>query len=414
MASGIGTDRQSRHEPNPRRSATGIKASRCPGCQGQELEVFWETHGLPIHCHLLCETREAARSAATGDIALAFCRQCGLIHNIRFDPGLMNYAPEYENALDHSPRFQRYMQALAHRLIDHYNLTGKNIIEIACGQGRFLDMICSLGNNRGIGFDPSCPDHGPEGKPNERVTLVRDYYSPEHANAPADLICCRHALEHMPEPLGFLNMIRKNLDDRPETIVFFEVPEVLYTLRQHGIWDVIYEHCLYFTSVSLAQCFRRTGFEVMHLQPEYDGQFLCIETRPGSTGGLDEIDADALAQLTGEVEEYGRVYKQKVEYWRGKIDLMRRMGQKVVLWGSGSKGVTFLNTLRIYDGIGYVVDINPRKEGMHVTGTGQKIVAPEFLKQYRPDTIIIMNPIYQEEITQSAKEMGLSPEVLVA
>ena len=62
--------------------------------------------------------------------------------------------------------------------------------------------------------------------------------------------------------------------------------------------------------------------------------------------------------------------------------------------------------------IEYVVDINPHRQGSYMAGTGQKIVSPEFLKDYRPDIVIVMNPIYSEEITKQLKSMRLEPEIL--
>jgi hypothetical protein len=64
------------------------------------------------------------------------------------------------------------------------------------------------------------------------------------------------------------------------------------------------------------------------------------------------------------------------------------------------------------DDIEYVVDINPRKQGMYLAGTGQQIVAPEFLRSYSPDLVIIMNSIYRDEISAQLREMGSSPEVI--
>ena len=55
------------------------------------------------------------------------------------------------------------------------------------------------------------------------------------------------------------------------------------------------------------------------------------------------------------------------------------------------------------------MDINPRKQGMYVAGTGQQIVPPEFLKYYQPDVVIVMNPIYESEIRQIIE--GLGPRV---
>lgn len=71
-----------------------------------------------------------------------------------------------------------------------------------------------------------------------------------------------------------------------------------------------------------------------------------------------------------------------------------------MVWGAGSKAVTFLNILKTQGLVEYVVDINPRKTSLFVPGTGQQIVQPEFLQQYKPDVIMIMNPIYRQEIAQ--------------
>jgi hypothetical protein len=82
-----------------------------------------------------------------------------------------------------------------------------------------------------------------------------------------------------------------------------------------------------------------------------------------------------------------------------------------VLWGAGSKGVAFLTTLDIRHEIEYAVDINPHKHGTFMAGTGQQIVAPEFLKGYRPDIVIVMNPIYCNEIQRELDRMGIGVEV---
>jgi hypothetical protein len=44
-----------------------------------------------------------------------------------------------------------------------------------------------------------------------------------------------------------------------------------------------------------------------------------------------------------------------------------------------------------------------------MAGTGQEIVAPSFLAGYRPDVVVIMNPVYRQEITADLTAMGLSP-----
>ena len=89
-------------------------------------------------------------------------------------------------------------------------------------------------------------------------------------------------------------------------------------------------------------------------------------------------------------------------------------GQRAVVWGAGSKGVTFMNALKAQDVIEYAIDINPRKKGMFVSGSGQEIVPPEFLQSYRPEFIIIMNPNYEKEIGGQLEALDVPSEILLA
>jgi len=90
----------------------------------------------------------------------------------------------------------------------------------------------------------------------------------------------------------------------------------------------------------------------------------------------------------------------KIKTWREKIEHIRESGQSAVVWGAGSKGVTFLNLIDPIGQIEYIIDINPRKQGKYVPGTGQNILPPEFLREYQPDVVLVMNEIYKDEIQQ--------------
>ena len=83
------------------------------------------------------------------------------------------------------------------------------------------------------------------------------------------------------------------------------------------------------------------------------------------------------------------------------------------MWGAGAKATTFLNLLRPV-AVDYVVDVNPRKHGKYVIGTGQRIVPPEFLREYLADEIICMNPNYLDEIACQARALGLRANLVPA
>jgi C-methyltransferase C-terminal domain len=59
-----------------------------------------------------------------------------------------------------------------------------------------------------------------------------------------------------------------------------------------------------------------------------------------------------------------------------------------------------------------VVDINPRKQGHYVAGTGQTIVGPKRLHAFRPDVVLVMNPLYRREILQALQGLGVRSDVV--
>lgn len=395
----------------------GTTRKKCPVCYHSEMIVFFEVESAPVFCNVLWPSRAEALAASRAPIRLAYCHECGLIYNIAFAPQLMEYSPAYENSLHFSPHFQAYAEDVAGRLVQQYRLRDKDIVEIGCGQGDFLAMLQRLGNNRVLGFDPS---YTPEKTATETarlsVRILPEAYSKTHAQHPVDFICCRHVLEHIDRPLDFLRGIRNTIGPRYKTVVYFEVPNALYTLKDMGVWDIIYEHCSYFTSESLANVFMRAGFAPIHLTEQYDGQFLSIEARPTEAETNSGADVEfALPNIQNLINSFHKAYKDKVDSWQRTLLQLEQQENRIVLWGAGSKGVTFLNALDVsHQYIEYIVDLNPREHRQFVAGTGQQVIEPDFLRKFCPHTIIIMNPIYRGEIQRTVKDMCLSPEFIFA
>lgn len=358
-------------------------------------------------CNQLCGTRSAALATSNGTIDLAFCHTCGHIFNREFDPLLLEYSAGYENSLHGSERFQEYADALADELVERYQLHGRNIVELGCGRGEFLSALCRRGGNRGFGFDPSYRDNEP---PPSGISISREIYSGKSGVPSADLICCRHTLEHVCTPREFLEGIRSGAG-RDGIPVFFEVPNSLYTVRDGGIWDLIYEHCSYFSPSSIARLFLDTGYQVLEVAEIFGGQFLTLHARTGAADR--ETGPPPFSEMEHMVSSFAEMYDHKIEEWRHRLDDLAREHRNAVVWGAGSKGTTFLNLLRPRN-IEYIVDVNPRKHGKFVAGTGQEIVAPEYLKQVRPDVVVCMNPNYAQEIAQKLQSLDLHAELLHA
>ena len=74
-----------------------------------------------------------------------------------------------------------------------------------------------------------------------------------------------------------VDTVRRSLEKNPRAAVYFEVPNVLFTLRQNGVWDIIYEHRSYFGPQSLHRLFTSAGFHVRDVRESFGGQYLSLE-----------------------------------------------------------------------------------------------------------------------------------------
>jgi len=81
------------------------------------------------------------------------------------------------------------------------------------------------------------------------------------------------------------------------------------------------------------------------------------------------------------------------------------------LWGAGSKSVGFLSALSHDEAIEAVVDVNPFKQHSFLPGSAHEIVAPEALGEIEPDLVLVMNPVYADEITDMVGSLGVHPQI---
>ena len=218
---------------------------------------------MPVNSVLLLDSRAEALKFPKGDVILGFCRSCGFIYNLAFDPNVLEYSSRYEATQSYSSSFNAFHRGLAEQLIERYDLRNKDVIEIGCGQGEFLSLLCEIGGNRGVGFDPVYNDERVEQQANGSIIFIKDFYSEKYAHFHADFVCCKMTLEHIQDTAKFVGMIGRVLEDKSNVTVFFQVPDVVRILREMAFWDIYYEHCSYFSLGSLARLFRKNGFDVI-------------------------------------------------------------------------------------------------------------------------------------------------------
>jgi len=323
---------------------------------------------------------------------------------------------DYENSQIFSPRFRRYVEELADTLIARHDLRHKHIVEIGGGAGDFLRIICDRGDNLGVSIGPSYSAEPGKDIPSN-VRFIKDYYTTTYADEPADIIICRHVLEHFWRARDLITTVREAVGERRDIVVYFEVPNGDFIFRERAFWEFHYQHVSYFTKASLTKLFTRCGFEVREVKELFEGQFLGIEVCAAAHDVAPNQSGEGHGQQMTAVScrAFGRACDTLFIRWQDQVKALLANGQRVFAWGAGAKAVTFLNIVDpARDGITHIVDVNPRKTGRFVPGSGQEIVEPSALRELSPDVLIIMNAIYRDEIRAAVRALGLDPIFLAA
>jgi SAM-dependent methyltransferase len=377
------------------------------------MEPLYSIDGIPVHSTIQLANRQAALEFPKGNLTLSYCRACGFLANTRYDPSVQEYCTNCEESQHFSPTFNKFAHELAQRWIDRYGIRNKTIIEVGCGKGEFLTLMCELGNNRGVGIDPSYQPWRNTSPAVSRMRFINDLYSEKYTDIAADVILCRHTLEHIGQTGEFLRMIRRAIGPRKDMLVLFELPDVTRVLKECAFWDVYYEHCSYFSPDSLARLFRAAHFELTELGRDYGDQYLLIAGRPTDAPTAPSLPLeDDLREMQRLVADFKLNVTMSIARWRKMILDAKSAGKKVVIWSALSKAVAFLTTLQVGDAIEYATDINPQRHGKFLPITGQEIKPPAFLAEYQPDYVILMNPIYVPEVQRDLTRMNVKAKVL--
>jgi SAM-dependent methyltransferase len=346
------------------------------------------------------------------------CDECGFVQLPVISSREELFPSDYAYYSSYSASWLAHSEEYANSMVGRLRLTEDDlVVEIASNDGYLLQYF----QNRGIkvlGVEPAA--QVAQVAENERgITTVVDFFGDDCGKRLSSsgykprLMVANNVLAHVPDIHDFISGFESLLRD--DGIITFEFPH-LYNLITHNQFDTIYhEHYSYLSVTALTPIFLSHAMRIFDIEK--------LTTHGGSLRiyvckvGADQDEKSSVQEvLTMERESDPRDKKvisklqdksQKVKFaLMAELATNKLKGIRIAAYGAAAKGNTLLNFAGIdVDLIDYVVDLNPRKQGMLLPGSRIPVVGLDHLEANPPDILLILPWNLSDEIAGQLSDL---------
>lgn len=342
------------------------------------------------------------------------CDQCFLVQLQEFVTPDAIFS-EYAYFSSYSTSWVEHALHYAELMIDRFGLGSQSkVMEIASNDGYLLQHFVARGVPV-LGIEPAANVAKvavEKGVP----TTVRFF-----GRQTAGEIACEHGrpklllgnnvLAHVPDINDFVGGMKQLL--APDGVITMEFPHLQKLMAENQFDTIYHEHFSYLSFVTVERIFAHHGLTLFDVEelPTHGGS-LRIYARHSENEALPvgprvlDLRNREIAQGFQTLERY-RGFDEQVKSTKRKllaflIDAKQR-GKRVIGYGAPGKGNTLLNYCGIRtDFLDFTVDANPYKQGKFTPGTRIPILAPEKIREARPDYVLILPWNLKDEITRTA------------
>ena len=340
------------------------------------------------------------------------CHNCFLVQVDEYKKSDAIFDSNYLYFSSYSTSWLQHAKKYTDMMVERFGYNEDSlVIEVASNDGYLLQYFKEK-NIQVMGIEPTA--NTAEVAMGKGIKTVVDFFGAELADrfantweVKADLLLGNNVLAHVPDIVDFVLGMKIILKETG--VVTMEFPHLMQLVDNSQFDTIYHEHFSYLSLYTVKQIFESQGLELFDVDeiPTHGGSLRIYAKHMEDESKAISPKVDAL--LKKETDKglntlaYYDHFQQKA--LKVKLDLtdfliqQKRAGKKVGAYGAAAKGNTLLNYCGIKnDLIDFVVDANPHKQDKFLPASHIPVVNEQFLKDAKPDHVIIFPWNLKEEI----------------
>jgi 2-polyprenyl-3-methyl-5-hydroxy-6-metoxy-1,4-benzoquinol methylase len=341
------------------------------------------------------------------------CDNCWLVQTEDFAQADELFDDDYAYFSSFSDGWLAHAERYVSDMVARFGLTGdSHVIEVAANDGYLLQYV----QQKGIpctGIEPTASTAA--AARDKGIAVIERFFGVALADElvaagqQADLTVANNVLAHVPDINDFTAGFSALL--KPNGVATFEFPHLMRLIEGTQFDTIYHEHFSYLSLSAVDRIFKANGLVVFDVQelPTHGGSLRVFAQRADAgewphteaVGEMLRREAErGLTSANGYADFQTRSDAVKDGFLRFLLEA-RLQGKKVAAYGAAAKGNTLLNYAGVRpDLLPYVVDRNPAKQGKYLPGSRIPIVDEQYLREMRPDHILILPWNLKQEVMQ--------------
>lgn len=331
------------------------------------------------------------------------CDHCWLVQAEVYSRSAELFNDEYAYFSSFSQYWLEHSERYVTKMVEFLGLSEKSqVVEVASNDGYLLQYMQKL-RIPCLGIEPTASTAAAAKL--KGIETIEEFFDLNLAKRlveqgkQADLMIANNVLAHVPDINDFAASFATLL--KPEGVATFEFPHLVNLIDQSQFDTIYHEHFSYLSFTTVVGIFQSHGLCVFDVEE--------LDTHGGSLRVFAQrADRNyyGVSPRVGEfLERESKVGIKTAAYYQGfqeKADEIsrdflfflletKRQNKKIAAYGAAAKGNTLMNYAGVRPNlIPFVVDRNPAKQGKFMPGSRIPIVDEGYLKDAKPDYIVVL------------------------